>query len=110
VDEAEFRGRMDYHMTRGGEFMRELKDELVLAREEIRLSREQRVRYDALMDRMNQTLDRNERIGEGRVRERRRLGEMSADEAAATRAHKQAMKRLLDWIGESDPGDAPGTA
>jgi hypothetical protein len=165
VDDAEFRRRMDHHMTRGDELLREIKEEVALTREEVRLSREQRVRSDALMDRVNDTLDRNEkqhadlrtflremtvrmqrisdeqiarierigeaqlakierigdaqiarieRIGEAQLARIERIGEAqvkeSADNAAATRAHTQAILKLLDWIGGPGPGDAPGTA
>ncbi len=46
-------------MTRGDEVLREIKEEVALTREEIRLSREQRVRSDAMMDLLEARLDRD---------------------------------------------------
>ena len=66
MDEGEFRKRMDRHLTRGDELLREIKeevaltrDEVALTREEVKLSREQRVRSDAMMDRLEARLDRD---------------------------------------------------
>lgn len=65
MDDGEFRKRMDRHMMRGDEVLREIKEEVALTREEVRLtreevrlSREQRVRSDATMDRLDARLDR----------------------------------------------------
>ena len=59
MDDAEFRERMDHHMVRSDEVLREIRDEVALTREEVRHSREQRARSDALMDRLNERLDRD---------------------------------------------------
>lgn len=128
MDDAEFRERMDRHMVRGDEVLREIRveigltrEEVALTREEVRMSREQRVRSDALMDRLNERFDRDaeshadlrvfiremivrmERSGQELAREMRDLREES-------RAQRNALLRLLDRFDGPEPGGAAGTA
>ena len=121
VNEREFFERWDRRLERSDELLAEIRVEVALTRDEVRLSREQRERSDAmhadLRDFIRQMIARMERSGRdtsealrAQTAELRRFGAEMSDIREESRAQTNAILRLLDRFGGPEAGGAAGTA